>query len=137
VYVLTGDGELDEGQIWEAALFAGAHHMDNVCVICDVNKQQLDNSTDKILPLEPLADKWRAFNFHVVEIDGHDFEQITKAYREAAATKGKPTVILAHTIKGKGVSFMENQNEWHGTAPNKEQLANALEELRRELTPAT
>jgi transketolase len=129
VFVLTGDGELDEGQVWEAAMYAGAHKLDNVVAIVDVNKQQLDNSTDKILPLEPLADKWRAFNWHVIEIDGHDFEQILKAYHEAAATKGKPTCILAHTIKGKGVSFMENQNEWHGAAPNEDQLAKALAEL--------
>jgi transketolase len=131
IFVLTGDGELDEGQIWEAALYGGAHGLDNVCVICDVNGQQLDNSTEKILPLGDLAGKWRAFNWHVIEIDGHDFTQILKAYHEAAATKGKPTAIIAHTVKGKGVSFMENQNEWHGSAPNAEQLAQALAELKK------
>ncbi|HEY9721960.1 MAG TPA: transketolase [Oscillatoriaceae cyanobacterium] len=129
VYVLTGDGELDEGQVWEAAMYAGARGLDNVCAIVDVNRNQLDNTTEKILDLEPLADKWRAFKWHVVDIDGHDFAQIGKAFAEAAATKGKPTVILAHTVKGKGVSFMEGNNEWHGAAPNQEQLAQALREL--------
>jgi transketolase len=134
-FVLTGDGELDEGQVWEAAMYAGAKHLDNLVAIVDVNRMQLDNSTDKIMPLEPLADKWKAFNWHVIEIDGHDFVQILKGFKEAEATNGKPSVILAHTIKGKGVSFMENQNEWHGAAPNKEQTEKALAELAQGLTP--
>jgi transketolase len=129
-FVLTGDGELDEGQVWEAALYAGARGLDNLVAIVDVNGQQLDNTTEKILSLEPLAGKWRAFNWHVIEIDGHDFEAILKAFDAAAATKGRPSVILAHTTKGKGVSFMENNLEWHGACPNPEQLAQALDELR-------
>lgn len=137
VYVLTGDGELDEGQVWEAAMYAGARGVDNLVAIVDVNRQQLDNTTEKILTLEPLADKWAAFNWNVVAIDGHDFSQILAAFETAKATKGRPTVILAHTVKGKGISFMENNNEWHGAAPNAEQLKIALEELRKELEPAS
>jgi transketolase len=137
VYVLMGDGEIQEGQVWEAAMYAGAHHLDNLVAIVDVNKQQLDNTTDKILTLEPLADKWRAFNWNVIEIDGHDFNQIAQAFEAAKAAKGKPTVVLAHTVKGKGISFMENNNEWHGAAPSAEQLKIAVEELRKELEPAT
>lgn len=132
VYVLTGDGELDEGQVWEAALYAGAKKLDNVCTIVDVNRQQLDDTTDKILPLGSLVDKWKSFGWHVIEIDGHDFEQILKAYHEAANTKGQPTCILAHTIKGRGVSFMEDNLEWHGAAPNADQTTAALAELAKE-----
>lgn len=132
VFVLTGDGELDEGQCWEAALYAGAKGLDNVVAIVDVNRQQLDDTTAKILPLEPIADKWRAFGWHVIDIDGHDFDQILKAYAEAAATKGQPTCILARTTKGRGVSFMENNLEWHGSAPSAEQEAAALAELAKE-----
>jgi transketolase len=132
VFVLTGDGELDEGQVWEAALYAGAKKLDNVVAIVDVNGQQLDDTTEKILPLEPLADKWKAFGWHVIAIDGHDFDQILKAYHEAAQTRGMPTCILAQTIKGRGVSFMENNLEWHGVAPNAEQTAAALAELAKE-----
>jgi transketolase len=131
VFVLTGDGELDEGQCWEAALYAGAKGLDNVVTIVDVNRQQLDDTTEKILPLEPLADKWKAFGWHVIDIDGHDFDQILKAYHEAAATKGKPTCILARTTKGRGVSFMEDNLEWHGAAPSAEQEAQALAELAK------
>lgn len=136
VYVLTGDGELNEGQIWEAALYAGAHHLDNLVAIVDVNRQQLDDVTDRIIPLEPLADKWRAFHWHVIEIDGHDFSQILGAFQEAAATCNKPSVILARTVKGRGISFMENNLEWHGAAPSPDQVAAALEELRKELEPS-
>lgn len=135
-YVLTGDGELQEGQVWEAAMYAGAKHLDNLVCIVDVNRQQLDNTTDQILTLEPLADKWRAFKWHVIDIDGHDFRQIQQAFDEAKATKGKPTVILARTVKGRGVSFMEDNLEWHGAAPSAEQLKIALEELTKELQPA-
>lgn len=137
VYVLTGDGELDEGQVWEAAMYAGAKGIDNLVAIVDVNRQQLDDTTERILPLEPLADKWRSFNWHVVDIDGHDFDQILAAYAEAGKTKGKPTVILARTTKGRGVSFMEDNLEWHGAAPSAEQIKAACEELEKELTPAT
>ena len=136
VYVMTGDGELDEGQIWEAAMYAGAKKVDNLVAIVDVNRQQLDNTTDQILALEPLADKWRAFNWHVVDIDGHDFNQILKAFDEAKSTKNKPTVILARTVKGRGISFMEENLEWHGAAPNADQVKTAMEELAKELQPA-
>lgn len=137
VYVLTGDGELDEGQVWEAAMYAGAKGVDNLVAIVDVNRQQLDDTTDRILTLEPLADKWRAFRWHVVDIDGHDFRQILGAFQEASKTKGKPTVILARTTKGRGVSFMEDNLEWHGAAPSAEQMKAACEELEKELTPAS
>ena len=136
VFVMTGDGELDEGQVWEAAMYAGAKGVDNLVAIVDVNRQQLDNTTDQILRLDPLADKWRSFNWHVIEIDGHDFNQILKAFDEAKATKNKPSVILAHTVKGKGVSFMEDNLEWHGAAPSAEQVAIAMRELAKELEPA-
>lgn len=132
-YVLTGDGELDEGQVWEAAMYAGAKKIDNLVCIVDVNRQQLDNTTDQILTLEPLADKWRAFKWHVIDIDGHDFRQILSAFEEAAAHKGAPTVILARTTKGRGVSFMEDNLEWHGAAPSAEQLAAAQAEFDKEL----
>jgi transketolase len=135
-YVLTGDGELQEGQVWEAAMYAGAKHLDNLVCIVDVNRQQLDNTTDQILTLEPLADKWRAFKWHVIDIDGHDFRQIQQAFDEAKATKGKPTVILARTVKGRGVSFMEDNLEWHGAAPSADQLKIALDELAKELQPS-
>lgn len=135
-YVLTGDGELQEGQVWEAAMYAGAKHLDNLVCIVDVNRQQLDNTTDQILTLEPLADKWRAFKWHVIDIDGHDFRQILQAFDEAKAHKGSPVVILARTVKGRGVSFMEDNLEWHGAAPSAEQLKIALEELTKELQPS-
>lgn len=137
VYVLTGDGELDEGQVWEAAMYAGAKGVDNLVAIVDVNRQQLDDTTDRILTLEPLADKWRAFRWHVIDIDGHDFRQILNAFDEAGKTKGKPTVILARTTKGRGVSFMEDNLEWHGAAPSADQMKVACEELEKELTPAS
>ena len=129
VYVLVGDGEINEGQIWEAAMFVAFHCLDHLTVILDCNRQQLDGSTKDILDIEPLADKWRAFGWHVVDIDGHDFEQILSAFDEAKRTTGKPTLILSRTVKGKGVSFMENNNEFHGVAPNQEQVKMALEEL--------
>lgn len=128
-YVLTGDGELDEGQVWEAALFCGNKKIDNLLAIVDNNKQQLDGWVKDIMPLEPLADKWRAFKWEVIEIDGNDMQQVLDAFAKAEAIKGKPTVIIAHTIKGKGVSFMENNLEFHGAAPTKEQLEQALKEL--------
>ncbi|MEB3220693.1 MAG: transketolase [Candidatus Sericytochromatia bacterium] len=129
VWVLMGDGELDEGQVWEAAMYAGARGTSNLTAIVDVNGQQLDDSTDRILTLEPLADKWRAFGWHVIDIDGHDFDAILAAYREAGATADRPTAVLARTVKGKGVSFMEHNNEWHGAAPSREQAERALAEL--------
>lgn len=128
-YVLTGDGELDEGQVWEAALYAGNHKLDNLVAIVDSNKQQLDGWVKDIMPLDPLADKWKSFKWEVIEIDGNDMHQVMNAFEKAKTIKGKPTVIIADTIKGKGVSFMENNLEFHGAAPNKEQLAQALKEL--------
>jgi transketolase len=128
-YVLLGDGEIQEGQIWEAAMFGSFHKVDNVCAIVDYNRIQLDGFTKDILDLEPLADKWRAFGWHVVEFDGHDIPAVQAAFAEAAATKGKPTCLLAHTVKGKGVSFMEDNPKWHGSAPNAEEVELALKEL--------
>ena len=128
-YVVLGDGEIQEGQIWEAAMFGAFHKMDNVCAIVDYNKIQLDGWVKDIMSLEPLADKWRSFGWHVIEADGHDLAKVDAAFTEAAATKGKPTCFLAHTVKGKGVSFMENNPKWHGTAPNDDELAAALKEL--------
>jgi transketolase len=128
-YVILGDGEVQEGQIWEAAMFAGNRGVDNVVTIVDYNKIQLDGFVKDIMDLEPLADKFRAFNCHVLRIDGHDFSQIFAAFDEAARTPGRHTVILADTVKGKGVSFMENNPKFHGSAPTAEEAALALKEL--------
>ncbi|MEK7434099.1 MAG: transketolase [Cyanobacteriota bacterium] len=129
-YVMTGDGELDEGQIWEAALFCGNKKIDNLVVIVDSNKQQLDGWIKDISSLDPLDDKWRAFGWEVIEIDGHNMKEILSAFEKAEQTKGKPTVIIANTIKGKGVSFMENNLDFHGASPTKEQYEKAMEELK-------
>ncbi len=129
VYCMIGDGESQEGQVWEAAMFAPTHGLDNLCAITDWNKIQLDDHCENILKMGSLAEKWRAFGWHVVEIDGHDIEQILGAFAEFNQTTGKPTMIIAETVKGKGVSFMEDVVAWHGVAPNKEQLAAALAEL--------
>jgi len=129
VYVVLGDGEIQEGQIWEAAMFAGDKAVDNLVAIVDYNRIQLDGFVNDIMPLEPLADKWRAFNWHAVELDGHDIPALQAAFAEAAATKNKPTVIIAHTVKGKGVSFMENNPKFHGVAPTEEEMDKALMEL--------
>ncbi len=129
VYVMTGDGELDEGQIWEAALFAGNRGLDNLTVIVDHNQAQQDGWVKDIMDLDPLTDKWRSFKWHAIDIDGHDWDQVSKAYDEARATKGKPTVIIARTIKGKGVSFMENKPGLHGKPLSEEDLEKALQEL--------
>ncbi len=128
-YVVLGDGEIQEGQIWEAAMFAGNYELDNLCAIVDYNQIQLDGSVKDIMPLEPLEDKWRSFGWHVISVRGHDIEALQKAFAEAASVKDKPTVLLAHTIKGKGVSFMENNPKFHGTAPTKEEAEKALQEL--------
>ncbi len=128
-YVVLGDGEIQEGQIWEAAMFGSFHKMDNVCAIVDNNRIQLDGWVKDIMAVEPLAEKWRAFGWHAIEVDGHDLAKVGAAFSEAAATKGKPTCLIAHTVKGKGVSFMENNPKWHGMAPNAEELAAALKEL--------
>ncbi|MCH4187238.1 MAG: transketolase [Megasphaera sp.] len=133
VYCLIGDGEQQEGQVWEAAMFAAQHQLDNLCLTVDCNGMQLVDSICGIKDLRPLGDKWRSFGWHVLEIDGHDIEALYQAFQDAAAYKGKPTVILAHTVKGKGVSYMENQAEWHGTAPNEEQYKRAMQELSQEV----
>ena len=130
IFVMVGDGEIQEGQNWEAAMFAPFHKLSNLTVIVDNNHQQLDDWTDKILSLFPLKEKWAAFGWNVKEIDGHDFEQVIPALQEARAnSSGKPTVILANTVKGKGVSFMENNIKWHGVAPKPEEVEAAVKEL--------
>ncbi len=128
-YVLLGDGEIQEGQIWEAAMFAAYHKVDNLCAIVDYNKIQLDGFVKDIMDVEPLVPKWEAFGWHVIELDGHDIPALQRAFAEAAATKGKPTVLIAHTVKGKGVSFMENNPKFHGVAPTPEEVEIALREL--------
>ena len=133
VYAVMGDGELDEGQGWEAFMSAAKYKLDNLCVIVDVNGLQIDGATKDVMPLEPLDKKFAAFGFHVITINGHDFDQILSAYQQAAATKGQPTVILAKTVKGKGISFMENDAGWHGKAPNDQQLEQAVSELKAKI----
>ena len=134
VYCLLGDGELQEGQCWEAIMTAAQHKLDNLCAIADYNHVQLDGRTDDIKDLGDLAAKFRDFGWNVIELDGHDMEQVMNAYAAASQAKGKPTVLVAHTIKGKGVSFMENDCNWHGNAPNDEQLAQALAEINGEVS---
>lgn len=129
VWVMLGDGEINEGQVWEAALFAAHHRLDNLVAIVDANGFQLDGATREILDTEPLVDKWRAFGWATVEIDGHDMDAIFEALTFARSHRGSPFCIVARTVKGKGVSFMENDVEWHGVAPNAEQAAQALAEL--------
>jgi len=130
IYVILGDGELQEGEVWEGAMFAGHYQLDNLCAIIDYNKMQSDDLNENIMGLEPLADKWTSFNWHVIEIDGHDFRKMEDAFREARITKAKPTVIIAHTIKGKGVSYMEGSPAWHGSLKlSDEDLRQALLEL--------
>lgn len=131
VYVLLGDGEIQEGQVWEAAMAAAHYKLDNVTAFLDYNGLQIDGPVEEVMSLGRVADKWQAFGWHVIEIDGHDFVAILDAVTEAKETKGKPTMIIARTIKGKGVSFMENQVDWHGTAPKAEQASQALAELGR------
>ena len=131
VYTLCGDGEIQEGQIWEAAMFAGFRKLDNLVVIVDNNGLQIDGKIEDVCSPYPIADKFKAFNFNVVEIDGHNFDEIRAAFENAKNTKGMPTAIIAKTVKGKGVSFMENQASWHGTAPNDEQYAQAMEDLKK------
>ena len=131
MYVLIGDGESNEGQIWEAAMYAGHHKLDNVNVILDMNGYQLDDANAVILNLEPIADKWKANNWNVIDILGHDMEAVYHALKQAKAHTGSPTVIIARTVKGKGVSFMENNNKYHGVAPTQEELQLALKELQQ------
>ena len=131
VYTMLGDGELQEGEVWEASMFAGSHDLDNLTVIVDNNNLQIDGTVEEICSPYPIDEKFKAFNFHVINIDAHDFNQIRDAFKEAKATIGKPTAIVMKSVKGKGVSFMENQVGWHGKAPNEEQYKQAMEELQR------
>ena len=133
VYTILGDGEIEEGQVWEAAMSAAKYHLDHLCAIVDVNGLQIDGSTADVMPSEPLDKKFEAFNWNVLHVDGHDYAAIAAALEQAAACKDKPTVILARTIKGKGVSYMENNAGWHGKAPNDEQYEIAKAELERAL----
>ena len=129
VYTAVGDGESEEGQVWEACMFAAHYKLDNLCVIIDWNGLQIDGSVEEVMNPTPHDKKLEAFGFHVISIDGHDFYAIEKAFEEAKTIKGKPTAIIARTVKGKGVSFMENKVGWHGSAPNDEQYEAALAEL--------
>ena len=131
VYALCGDGEIEEGQIWEAAMFAGHRKLDNLVVIIDNNNLQIDGSIDEVCSPYPIDKKFEAFNFHVINVNGNDFDDLDRAFKEARNTKNMPTAIIAHTLKGKGVSFMENSVEWHGKAPNDEEYAIAMEDLRK------
>jgi len=129
VYVMLGDGELDEGNVWEAAMSAAHYKLDNLIAIVDRNRFQVDGPTEEIMAIDPLLDKWKAFGWNVEEIDGHDMNEILESLKRADKMRGKPTVIIAHTIKGKGVSFVEGNNEYHGKALSKEELRLALQEL--------
>ncbi len=131
VYTLLGDGELQEGQVWEAAMLAGHRNLDNLVVIVDNNNLQIDGSVEEVNSPYPIDKKFEAFNFHVINVDGHDFEQLEKAFKEAKETKGMPTAIVAKTVKGKGVSFMEDKAAWHGAAPNAEQYEVAMADLEK------
>lgn len=131
VYTLLGDGEIQEGQVWEAAMFAGARKLDNLVVIVDNNGLQIDGKVEDVCSPYPIDKKFEAFNFHVINIDGNDFDQIDAAFKEAKTVKGCPTAIIAKTIKGKDVSFMENQAGWHGKAPNDEEYAVAMADLEK------
>ena len=131
VYTLLGDGEIQEGQVWEAAMFAGHRNLDNLVVIVDNNGLQIDGKIEDVCNPYPIDKKFEAFNFHVINIDGNDFDQIDAAFKEAKATKGMPTAIIMKTVKGKGVSFMENSAGWHGKAPNDEEYAIAMADLEK------
>ena len=131
VYTLLGDGEIQEGQVWEAAMLAAHHNLDNLVVIVDNNNLQIDGSIDEVNSPYPIDKKFEAFNFHIINVDGHDFDALDAAFKEARETKGQPTAIIAKTIKGKNVSFMENQASWHGAAPNEEQYAVAMADLEK------
>lgn len=128
-YVMLGDGEIQAGVVWEGIMAAAKYRLDNLTAILDLNGVQLDGTVAEIMPLDPVADKWRSFGWHVLEIDGHNMRQILEAFDEVSNIHARPTVIIAHTIKGKGVSYMENKNTWHGRAPSDEELTQALAEL--------
>ena len=134
VYTLLGDGEIEEGQVWEAAMLAGHRKLDNLVVIVDNNNLQIDGKLEEVCSPYPIDKKFEAFNFHVINIDGNDFDELRAAFEEARQTKGQPTAIIAKTIKGKGVSFMEDQAGWHGKAPNEEEYKKAMAELEQEIT---
>ena len=129
VYCVLGDGEIEEGQIWEAAMAASQYQLDNLCVIVDNNNLQIDGTIEEVMSSYPIDEKFRSFGFQVINIDGHDIEEIIKAFEVAKNVKGKPTCIIAKTTKGKGITFMENQAGWHGKAPNEEQFKQAIEEI--------
>lgn len=133
VYCLLGDGELQEGQIWEAMMTAAQHKLDNLCAIVDYNHVQLDGTVEEIKALGDLCAKWHEFGWNVIELDGHDMASVIRAFKMAKAVRGKPTVLMANTVKGKGVSFMENDCNWHGNAPSAEQLEKALAEINAEV----
>ncbi len=132
VYCVLGDGEIEEGQIWEAAMAASQYKLDNLCVIVDNNNLQIDGTIEEVMSSYPIDEKFRSFGFQVINIDGHDIEEIIKAFEVAKNVKGKPTCIIAKTTKGKGITFMENQAGWHGKAPNEEQYQQAMKEMRQE-----
>jgi transketolase len=132
VYCVIGDGESEEGQVWEAAMFAAHYHLDNLCLIVDYNGLQIDGPVSEVMNPAPHPEKLAAFGWHVVEVDGHDFDQLEEAFAKAKEVKDRPTAIVAHTVKGKGVSFMENQVGWHGQAPKEEQYLQAVKELKGE-----
>ena len=131
VYCICGDGEIEEGQIWEAAMSASHYKLDNLCVVIDNNNLQIDGKIEKVMNIYPLDQKFKSFGFEVIKIDGHDMNQIINAFNKAKTIKEKPTVIIAKTIKGKGVSFMENVADWHGKAPNEEEYNLAMQELQK------
>jgi transketolase len=131
VYTLLGDGEIQEGQVWEASMFAGARKLDNLVVIVDNNGLQIDGKIEDVCSPYPIDKKFEAFNFHVINVDAHDFDALKAAFDEAKSTKGQPTAIIAHSVKGKGVSFMENNAGWHGKAPNDEEYAIAMADLEK------
>ena len=129
VYCILGDGEIQEGQVWEAAMSSNKFKLDNLCIIVDNNNLQIDGTTEEVMDLKPIDEKFKSFGFNVIIIDGHNYDEIKSAFKQARETKGKPTCIIAKTVKGKGVSFMENQAGWHGKAPNEEQYNQAMSEL--------
>ena len=131
VYTLLGDGELEEGQVWEASMFVGHRKLDNLCVIVDNNNLQIDGPIDQVCSPYPIDKKFEAFNFHVINVDAHDFDALRAAFKEARETKGMPTCIVLHSLKGKGVSYMENNIDWHGKAPNDEEYAAAMADLEK------
>jgi transketolase len=129
VYAVLGDGEIEEGEVWEAAMSASHYKLDNLCVIVDNNNLQIDGTIEEVMSSYPINEKFKAFGFNVIDIDGNNIEEIMKAFKEAKMVKNKPTAIIAKTVKGKGVSYMENQVSWHGKAPNKEEYELAIQEL--------